>query len=79
MSDIHDDAPLILTQPQTAARTIALTPDQLFALTDAAQAALDAGLLSEDLAYRLMLVSAELCERGPSRVLPFPRKPEAVS
>ena len=76
MSGHYDDRspPTIMTTP----RTIALTADQLFALTNGCEAALDAGILSEDLAYRLMRVSAELCERGPSRVLPF-RKPEGLS
>jgi hypothetical protein len=74
----YDDAPPILTPPQTTApRTIALTANQFFTLTDGCEVALDAGVVNDDLADRLARVSADLRARGFSRVLPF-RKPEAV-
>jgi hypothetical protein len=48
-----DAAPRRMTQPQmTAPSTIALTADQFFSLTGGCEAALDAGVVSDDLADR---------------------------
>ena len=61
---------------------ITITPEMLFAMTDGCQAALDAGVCSDDLCDRLERVSYELAQRKFNRgpvVIQFPRQPEAVS
>jgi hypothetical protein len=76
MSEYDSDAPPILTPPKATKTppTIVLTAEQFFTLTDGCSAALDAGIVSDDLADRLYHVSAELRAKGFSRVIPFPRQ-----